>query len=183
MSSLSQQLKQSNRQLLSSLDVYNRLKFIAKNAKARFVEGELECHSTTALVHEVYLKLSQSSTELLTSDQKELIRQLGQAVRSVVVDLLRKQQAQKRCLDANLLVGQRFNDSAMDACLDADTLLKIDAIIEQMSTEYPEQAQAAVLYHFNSMKVPHIAAVLNLSDATVYNHLSFFRRYVQVELI
>lgn len=183
MSTLSQQLKQRNRQLLSSLDVYNRLKFIAKSTKARFVEGELECHSTTALVHEVYLKLSQGSTELLTSDQKDLIRQLGQAVRSVVIDLLRKQQAQKRCLDTNALVAQPVNESETDSSLDVNTLLKIDAIIEQMSTEYPEQAHAAVLYHFNSMKVPHIAAVLNLSDATVYNHLNFFRSYVQVELV
>ncbi|WP_127022404.1 ECF-type sigma factor [Rheinheimera mangrovi] len=174
MPTLTQELKRSNRKLLSSLDIYSQLKAMARNTKEKFVEGELEHHSTTALVHEVYLKLSQSSTQLLTDDQKELLKQLAQAVRSVVIDLLRKQRSQKR--------SNGGFEPEPEQGLDADTLLKIDSIIQHMEHEFPEQAQAAVLYHFNSMKVPHIASVLNLSEPTVYSYLNFFKRYVQVEL-
>jgi RNA polymerase sigma factor (TIGR02999 family) len=174
MPSLSQQLKRSNQQVLSSLDVYSRLKDMARGTKDKFVEGELEHHSTTALVHEVYLKLSQGSTQLLTDDHKELINQLGQAVRSVVVDLLRKRSAQKRTL-------KQIEDDA-NLGLDVETLLKIDRIIAKMEAEFPLQAQAAVLRHFNNMEIPQIASVLSVSDSTIYNYLKFFKNYVQVEL-
>lgn len=173
MPSLSQQLKRSNQQVLSSLDVYSRLKDMARGTKDKFVEGELEHHSTTALVHEVFVKLSQGSAQLLTDDHKELIKQLGQAVRSVVVDLLRKRSAQKRTL-------KQIDDANLG--LDVETLLKIDKIIAKMEAEFPLQAQAAVLRHFNNMEIPQIASVLSVSDSTIYNYLKFFKSYVQVEL-
>lgn len=172
MSSFRQELQQNNRQLLSSFDVYSLLKEMARATKEKFAEDELDHHSTTALVHEVYLKLSQNNSQLLSDKHKELIKQLSQAVRCVVIDLLRKKSAQQRA-------GDGFSTGAG---LGPEELLKIDAIIEQMSQEYPTQAQAAVLHHFNGMEEAHIAQVLDLSLSTIYNYLNFFKRYVRVKL-
>lgn len=156
-------------------DVYFLLKKLTKAEKQREEEGgdELNYHSTTALVHEVYLKLSKSRTQLLTDCDRELIRELTSVVRSVVIDLVRKKTAQKR-------QGDEF---FFGATIDYSTFMKVEKVISQLETQYPAQVQAAQLRYFGDMSVSEIADVMALCDATVHDYLKFFRSLVRLELV
>lgn len=54
--------------LFNSSDIYFLVKQLAQNHKAVVCDAELDWHSTTALVHEVYLKLQQNKVAVITDD-------------------------------------------------------------------------------------------------------------------
>lgn len=160
-------------QLFNSPDIYFLVKQLAHNHKAIVCDAELDWHSTTALVHEVYLKLQQNRAELITDDQKQLLRQLSQVCRCVIMDLVRKQQAEKR---------QQQEDEAPPAALDMK-LLQLDKVLTELEQQYPEQTQAALLYYFGKLNRDDIAKVQQVHPRTVDNYLNFIRTAVKAELL
>ena len=159
--------------LFNSPDIYFLVKQLAQSHKAVVCDAELDWHSTTALVHEVYLKLQQNRVALITDDERALLRQLSQVCRCVIVDLVRKQQAEKR---------QQQDDVEPAALLDMK-LLQLDKVLTELEQSYPEQTQAALLYYFGKLNRDDIAKVQQISPRTVDNYLNFIRTAVKAELL
>ncbi|MCC5827404.1 ECF-type sigma factor [Alkalimonas sp.] len=159
--------------LFDSPDVYFLVKQLARQHKTAVCDAELDWHSTTALVHEVYLKLQQNQVALIRDDERQLLRQLSQVCRCVIIDLVRKQQAEKR---------QQQDEEQPTAALDMK-LLQLDKVLTELEQHYPEQTQAALLYYFGKLKRDDIAKVQEVSPRTVDNYLSFIRTAVKAELL
>lgn len=159
--------------LFNSPDMYFLVKQLAQSHKAMVCEAELDLHSTTALVHEVYLKLQQNKVSLITDDERILLKQLSQVCRCVIVDLVRKQQAEKR---------QQQDDATPEALLDMK-LLQLDKVLTELEQSYPEQTQVALMYYFGKLNRDDIAKVQAISPRTVDNYLSFIRTAVKAELL
>lgn len=158
--------------LFNSPDMYFLVKKLAQSHKAMVCEAELDWHSTTALVHEVYLKLQQNKVSLITDDERILLKQLSQVCRCVIVDLVRKQQAEKR----------QQQDATPEALLDTK-LLQLDKVLTELEQSYPEQTQVALMYYFGKLNRDDIAKLQAISPRTVDNYLSFIRTAVKAELL
>lgn len=159
--------------LFDSPDIYFLVKQLAQSHKAVVCDAELDWHSTTALVHEVYLKLQQNKVALITDDERALLKQLSQVCRCIIVDLVRKQQAEKR---------QQQDEVNPETLLDMK-LLHLDKVLAELEQRYPEQTQAALLYYFGKLNREDIAKVQAISPRTVDNYLSFIRTAVKAELL
>lgn len=159
--------------LFNSPDVYYLVKQLTQDHKVVVCNTELNWHSTTALVHEVYLKLHQNKVMLITDDERALLRQLSKVCHSVIMDLVRKQQAKKR---------QQQNDETVSTELDLNLLI-LDKVLTQLELSHPEQTQAALLYYFGKLGREDISKVQQLSPRTVDNYLNFIRNAVKAELL
>lgn len=160
---------------LSSSDIYSLLKQAIKKEKSRIdVEmGEVNFNSTTALVHEVFIKLKNNNCNFISPTEREYLKTLAAVARSVIIDEIRKQTAKKRVF----IESEKTND------IDYGTLLKINEVIESLSATYPVQIEAASLYYFGGMDVFEISNIVGVSESSVRNYLKFFKALVRTEFL
>ncbi len=164
-------------QLVNQAEVYSLLKQLAQEEKISVCRNTLDYNSTTTLVHEVYIKLKQSNNFQLGDQQSRLIRQLTQVTRSVIIDLLRKQQTQKR-----LPPGADNTPCPHVQDKNAARLFELDHFLNRFKQHYPRQVEVATLHYFGWLDVESIAEVLSISEQTAYNDLNFIRDAIRAQL-
>lgn len=156
-------------------DVYAQLKNIIQKEKSKINVDtqEINFNSTTALVHELFIKLRGSGSSLISSTERKFIRNLTSVARFVITDEVRKQTAKKR---------EVVEESQLNS-INYDSLLKIDELIEKMYERYPDQIETASLYYFSGMSKAEISKVVGITEATVDNYLKFFRALMRSEIL
>lgn len=134
-------------------------------ARARFA-GQSPSHTLqpTALVHEAYLKLANSSSDD-PKDQHHLLAIASHAMRQVLVDHARKKNAVKR---GGGEAGARITLSEVGTQGKEWDVLELHDAIEQLAKLDPRQAQIIELRFFGGLTVEQTALVLGLSDRSVY---------------
>ncbi|MEM7054014.1 MAG: ECF-type sigma factor [Pseudomonadota bacterium] len=140
--------------------VYFELKKIARSRFA--LERASHTLQPTALVHEAYLKLVQSENASW-ENRVHFIAVSARVMRQILVDSGRRKQALKRqAPDAQTLIvgSDELENEKINLLLLEDALVRL----EQLS---PRQAQVVELRYFGGLTVPEVAAVLDVSEATV----------------
>lgn len=160
---------------LSRHDVYAQLKNIIhkEKSKIKLETEEINFNSTTALVHELFIKLKSTGSNLISSTERDFIKSLSSIARSVIIDEVRKQKAKKR---------EMIEENHINA-INYDALLKINALIEKMAVKYPAQIEVASLYYFSGMNKAEISKIVEVSESTVDNYLKFFRALMRSEIL
>lgn len=121
---------------------------------------------TTALVHESYLRLAQTSG-VQFPDRLRFLVYASKVMRSVIVDLVRERQTERRGGDAVFvtLTTQLGNGLASEE--GEKEILRVHEALEELAKLDPRMAQVVELRYFAGMTEPEIAQVLGVTDRTV----------------
>jgi RNA polymerase sigma factor (TIGR02999 family) len=155
--------------------VYSRLKAMASRQRARAGSAT---QNTTAIVHELYLKLS-ASRELSFETPAQFFDYAAQAMRHILVDRARERMALKRG-------GDVFVDGELDAPPaqggTAERTLELDAALRRLEREDPRAARLVALHYFGGLSLPEIAALSGLTTRTLNRDLRFARAFLNEQL-
>ena len=156
--------------------VYEELRGLA----AGYLRAEPVGHTLqpTALVHEVFMRVSQQ-TGVRWKNPGHLRAVAAQAMRRLLVDHARAKRADKRgggqrpvTLVSELIGG---DDSGPD-------VLALEAALEKLATRNERQARIVELRFFAGMTIPETAAELEVSETTVEDDWRFARAWLNREL-
>lgn len=158
---------------------YRNFKNIAREAKQKFeLKSETDLpatviDSTTAIVHDAYLKLVPGLKETITS-KKQFYLLVSKVMRHILVDHYRKNSAAKRQFDKT-----HTNDILTPEVSSID-YIAIDQAIECLTKVYPRQAETIQLRYFHGLKNKEIAALHQISESLVDKDLKFSKSWIQL---
>ena len=118
---------------------------------------------TTALVHEVYLRLC-GQHELRWEDRAHFFAVAARMMRRILVDYARRQSAEKRGGSA---VRTRFEDALAVPVREGIDLVALNDAMEQLHAFDPRKCQVVEMRFFVGLTAKEIAVVLGTTEATV----------------
>ena len=132
------------------------------------LRGERDGHTltTTALVHETYLKLI-DVTRVRVQDRAHFLALAATAMRRVLVDYARKHRAHKRSPGGEDVVPLNFTEPATVASNRASEIIELDEALERLSVLNKRLAVTVEMRFFGGMTVEETAEVLGLAPSTV----------------
>jgi RNA polymerase sigma factor (TIGR02999 family) len=159
--------------------VYNELRRLA----AYYLQSERSDHTlqATALVHEVYLRLS-SATDAEWTSKAQFVAMAAQMMRHLLVDHSRRRKAQKRG------GGLQISMAGIDvAAPDSSDIEAVDAALHRLRDLHPRKAQVVELRFFGGLNPQEVAQVLQstgteTSVRTVERDWRFARAWLENEL-
>ncbi len=168
--------------------IYEHLRQLASKTKNKMaLKGEvanshLEDHinSTTALVHEIYLKLQNGTSELYSS-RKEFFLMVSKSIHNVLVDQCRKSLTAKRSGDVTSI--NNYSDLLIIDNNDKDQrLLDLSSCIDKLKVDFPRQAEAIILKYFGGLLTKEIADTLNISFSSAEKDIAFAKTWMKTRL-
>jgi RNA polymerase sigma factor (TIGR02999 family) len=156
--------------------VYDQLRRISH----RQLRGERRGHtlSTTALVHEAYLKLVDIEA-VDWRDRGHFFAMAGRLMRRVLVDHARTRKRRKRGGDWVRVPL----DGALDVSIErADTLLALDEALDRLEARNERQSRVVHYRFFVGLSVEETAAALGISEATVKRDWAYSRAWLNRSL-
>ncbi|HXJ92027.1 MAG TPA: ECF-type sigma factor [Terriglobia bacterium] len=163
------QSREGNRDAIDSLfaAAYQELRRLAR-ARLR-AGGRDAVLDTTALVHEAYVRLVDVEQPKFR-DRAHFLRYASHAMRSVIVDLIRHRQAQRRGGDA---VHVSFTEASPEATPAGEReILRIHQGLDRLAEVDSRLAQTVEMRYFGGMTETEIAVALALTDRTVRRDLA-----------
>lgn len=151
--------------------VYSRLKAMASRQRVRAGGATL---NTTALVHELYLKIS-SSSELRFETPAQFFDYAAQAMRHILVDRARDRLALKR--GGGMIMD---DDAAANAVADstAERTLQLDIALQRLEREDSRAARLVELHYFAGLSFPQIAALTGIATRTLNRDWRYARAFL-----
>ena len=172
------QSRQGHKEALDALmpKVHDELREIAHRLLQKRPAGHML--TTTALVHEAYLKLiDQSRVEW--SDRAHFQALSARVMRQILIDYFRKQTAEKRGGDAPMV---SLEEGRIPVDQRGETLLALDEALDRLSDRDPRKAQIVMYQFFGGMTQRAIADVLDVSTRTVRREWRKARAWLAREL-
>ena len=155
--------------------VYSSLKQLARK---RLSENAAPLTlSTTALIHETYLKMFASERPDLES-RGHLMGITSNAMRQVLIDYVRRQAASKRPQPGERVAITEV-DIAMESPVDLESL---DSALTKLAEIDEQQAKVVEMKFFGGMTLDEIADALGISTATVTREWRMARAWLEREL-
>jgi RNA polymerase sigma-70 factor (ECF subfamily) len=151
--------------------VYEDLRRLA----AGYLRDERADHTlqATALVHEVYLRIS-SVQDVDWKARGQFISVAAQMMRRILIDHARRRRAAKR--DGGSAIPVAFE---MPSCPD---VLDVDRAVYKMLADFPRHARIVELRFFGGLEAPEIAKVMGVSLRTVERDWRFAKAWLQREV-
>ena len=141
--------------------IYDELRRLARAQRRRL--GASTMLNTTALVHEAYLKLV-GRDHASWEDRRHFFRIAARAMRDIVVDHARRQQAAKR---GGTAPHVPLDDLPPLPDLNIEDVLGINEALDRLEAVEPRQARVVELRYFVGLTIQETADVLGVSPATV----------------
>ncbi len=126
--------------------------------------GDLTLLDTTALVHESFLRLHGSDGAVF-ADRQQFLAYAAKVMRTVVVDLVRARQAERRGGGASAVTLN--TEVAQSALAHDDEVLRVHEALDELAALEPRLAQVVELRYFGGLTEAEIAASLGLTERTV----------------
>ena len=142
-------------------EVYDALRVVARNKLRKERSGHTL--STTALVHEAYLKIIDQS-RIEWEDRLHFFAMASRIMRNILIDYARRRKAQKRGGGAPHV---SLDDAIVSAEASADVFLALDDALNQLATFDERQAKVVEYRFFGGMQEKEIAEVLGVAPRTV----------------
>lgn len=143
-------------------DTYPALRRLAR---ARLRDGGRHTLlDTTALVHETYLKLSRQAG-IAFPDRPRFLVYAGKAMRSIIVDWVRKRQTERAGGQVALLT---LTGDLVDALPAEEAhILRVHEALQEMAQVDARMAQVVEMRYFGGLTDLEIAEALGVTDRTV----------------
>jgi RNA polymerase sigma factor (TIGR02999 family) len=133
---------------------------------------------TTSLVHECYLRLVDVG-ELHATDRAHFMGYAARAMRSIVVDLVRRRLADRRGSGGrNLTLGTDISESPTGA----EQVLQIDTALDELAKLDRRLAEMVELKYFAGLTNDEIAAAFGVNERTIRRDWDKARVLLQREL-
>ena len=142
--------------------LYPDLRRIAR-AKMRSTDEHVVL-DTTSLVHECYLRLL-GLEALRVTDRSHFLAYAARAMRSVVVDIAREQQAERRGGDVQRVTLNTANGASLGS--GADDVVAVHEALEDLARLDPRLVRVVEMRFFVGLEYAEIAAALGVSTRTV----------------
>ncbi|MEC8557105.1 MAG: ECF-type sigma factor [Planctomycetota bacterium] len=160
--------------------VYEQLRQLAESKLA----NEAFCHSmqATALVHEVYLRLTERDPDLQWNGRSHFFGAAAIAMRRLLVERARKRKTLRRGKD---FVRQPLTElDQLEAHLwnQRVNILDLNDALEKLAEHNARQARLVELRFLLGMTNKEAAEVLRISSATADLDWRYARSYLQLEL-
>ncbi len=156
--------------------LYDELRRLA--ARAMRTERPDHTLQPTALVHEAYLKLSQSA-ELEVGGRPQLYVLAARAMRQILVDHARARRTAKR---GGLAVQVTLDGAQARAPANAFDLLALDQALGRLGEIDPRQEEVVELRFLAGLSVEEAARALGVSPTTVKRESAMARAWLFREL-
>jgi len=140
---------------------YEELRRLASSVKRGDSSATL---SPTALVHEAWLRLS-NSPPFTTTSPLHFKRIAARAMRRLLVEAARRRNAHKRGGQGTILVT--FDESLGQPARTENEVLALDTALDELARMSPRQAQVIESRFFGGLDIPETAALLEVSEATI----------------
>ncbi len=152
--------------------VYDELKRLA----ARAMKGQHPGHTLqpTALVHEAYLRLL-GGKRSDWSDSSHFFSTAAKAMRSILVDHVRKQRAEKRGAGALKLT---LSENLVGSAGLSDRILQVHEALDLLSKQDARKEQVVEMLFFGGLSVEQTARVLGISSRTVKRDWRYSRAWL-----
>lgn len=127
--------------------------------------GDMTLLDTTSLVHESFLRFEKSGAVKM-GDRSQFMAYAAQVMRSVVVDLVRRRQSERRGGDA---VHVEFDEAHAAAAADPreSEVLRVHESLEELAAIDARLVRVVEMRYFSGMTEPEVAEVLGLTVRTV----------------
>lgn len=155
---------------------YSELKRVAKSIRRRDRQQSL---TTTALVHDAWLKLVRSS-DLKVANDKHFKRIVARAMRQLLVESARRHRAAKRGSGADLVIT--LPEELIPDLAPHDYVLALNEALSRLAERYPRQARSIEMHYFGGYDIAETAALLEISRATVERDCRFAKAWLRAEL-
>ena len=157
-------------------EVYPELRRIAR----RYMKNEHQANTlqTTALVHEVYLRLV-DVTKVEWRERAQFFSMAAQMMRRILVDAARARGAHKRGGNALKI---NLDETALLSMTPDRSILALDEALTEFSEIAPRQAKVVELRYFGGLTEEEIVAALNISPRTVRRDWDLARAWLLREL-
>lgn len=119
--------------------------------------------NTTALVHEVWLRLQKSAPERWR-DRKQFFAAAAEAMRRILVEAARHRTAAKRGGGEEHLP---VHELEIASYLADERLLEVHEVLDRLEAEDPVKAQIVKLRFFSGLSHEEIASLLEVNEKTV----------------
>lgn len=141
--------------------IYDKLKKMAHFQKFSFHASDTL--NTTALVHEAYLKLANSSAKW--QNELHFYALAGKAMRQILINYAKSKTTKKRG-ENPIHIDANFNslDISESVC---EHFLALNQALEILEQQHPREARIVEHRFFAGMTIEETAQILNLSPATV----------------
>jgi RNA polymerase sigma factor (TIGR02999 family) len=126
--------------------------------------GQSPTLNTTALVHEVYLKLS-SRSGAQEFDRAHFLALAARAMRQVLIDHARGRVCLKR---GGQVVFTELNENHSDSSGDMADMLSLDQSLTELTELDARAGQVVELYVFGGLRLEEIAVLQGLTVRTAY---------------
>jgi RNA polymerase sigma-70 factor, ECF subfamily len=156
--------------------VYDELRALAHRRLAD--EHRHDSLQTTALVHEVYLKLV-DDTRVTGRGRAYFFAAVSRAMRQILVDRARRRLAVKRGQGAEV-VSLDEDQAAVDAY--AAELVDLDEALSRLAERSPRHARVVELRFFAGLNVEQTAEAVGVSPRTVKSDWAMARAWLFSEL-
>jgi RNA polymerase sigma factor (TIGR02999 family) len=155
--------------------VYNDLRRLAHH----YLKAERSGHTlqSTALVHEVYLRLTQQEA-VRFENRAHFFAIAGQLMRQVLVDYARSRRAAKR----NQLHKIVWDDAMAWAKDRTPDLVALDDALNDLAKLDPQQGRIVEMRFFAGLSIEETSQVLSVSPATVKREWSSARAWLHREI-
>ncbi len=150
---------------------YDDLRAIAHRRLMAGQDGDL---ATTALVHEVFLRLVGSGGGEWQS-RAHFYAFASKAMRHILVDHARRSQAQRRGGGA---VRLELDEGTAGAARGFEDVLGVDEALERLAQHNPRMARVVELRFFGGLTMDEVAAVLDTSTRTVEREWTRAKAYL-----
>jgi RNA polymerase sigma factor (TIGR02999 family) len=156
--------------------VYGELHLMAR----RHMKNERQGNTlqTTALVHEVYLRLVDVS-QVQWRERAQFFAMAAQMMRRILVSSARAKGSRKRGSGAILV---KFEETAVVAPEPDRSIIALDEALAAFSEIAARQAQVVELRYFGGLTEEEIAQVMDISPRTVRRDWEFARVWLAREL-
>ena len=159
-----------------SEQVYNELHRIAR----RYMKNERQGTTlqTTALVHEVYLRLV-DVTKVEWQERAQFFAMAAQMMRRILVDAARKRGSDKR---GGLAPKVNLEQTAVLSPTPDRSILALDEALTAFSQLAPRQAKVVELRYFGGLTEEEIVGALKISQRTVRRDWDLAKAWLSREL-
>ena len=157
--------------------LYGELRRLARSRLRR--SGELTLLDTTALVHESYLRLRNVASPDFP-DRKHFLAYAAQVMRTLVIDIARAAQADRRGGQAvHVTLATGVGDSA---AVEGDDVLRVHEALQELSSVDARLGQVVEMRYFGGLTEAEIAECLGLTERTVQRDWQKARMFLSMAL-
>ncbi len=140
---------------------YSELKQLAR-ARLR-ASGPLTLLDTTGLVNDAYMRLA-GAGHLRVNDRSHFLAYSARVMRSVIIDLIREKQAERRGGDA---LKVTLNTAIGESAPADEEPLRVNEALEELAKLDPRLAQVVEMRYFGGFTEPEIGELLGVATRTI----------------